>query len=73
MEKIVAVLNGERLSLQAFGDYLAPTTIFRFNWSYFDLIKLFNIFIDHILLRQEAIRTRIIQVDKAEVSDTSVS
>jgi hypothetical protein len=63
VEKIVAVLNGESLNLQDFEDCLPLTAIYRSNWSYIDLI----------LLRQEAICTRIIPVDEAEVSDTSVS
>ena len=68
VDKILAVVNGELLTLQDFENYLALTKIYQLGAADVDRPQAFRHFVDQTLLRQEASRTRIIQVDEAEVS-----
>jgi peptidyl-prolyl cis-trans isomerase SurA len=68
LDKILAVVNGEILTLQDFENHLALRTIYQPSATEVDRHQAFQRFLDHALLRQEALRTRIVQVDAAEVS-----
>jgi peptidyl-prolyl cis-trans isomerase SurA len=67
VDKILAVVNGEILTLQAFEDHLALRKIYQPDAADGDRHQAFHHFVDQALLRQEATRTRIVQVDEAEV------
>ncbi len=67
VDKIIAVVNGEILTLQGFEDHLALREIFQPGAIAVDRQQAFHHFVDQALLRQEASRTRIVQVDEAEV------
>jgi peptidyl-prolyl cis-trans isomerase SurA len=68
VDKIVAVVNGEILTLQDFEDHLALRQIYQPDAADVDRHQAFERFVEQALLRQEALRTRIIQVDETEVS-----
>jgi peptidyl-prolyl cis-trans isomerase SurA len=68
VDKILAVVNGEILTLQDFEDHLALSKIYRPDAAEVDRQQAFQRFVDQALLRQEAVRTRIVQVDEAQVS-----
>lgn len=68
VEKILAVVNGEILTLQDFEDHLALRTIYQADAVDVDRQQAFQCFVDQALLRQEALRTRIVQVGEDEVS-----
>ena len=73
LEKIVAVVNAEVVTLLDFDDHLALASVFRASpWggaqeTPFDREQALQRLIDHVLLRQEAIRTKIAQVEESEV------
>jgi hypothetical protein len=68
VDKLVAVVNGEILTLQDFEDHLALRELYQPGSNDLDRQQAFQRFVDQVLLRQEAVRTRIVQVDDAEVS-----
>jgi peptidyl-prolyl cis-trans isomerase SurA len=68
VDKILAVVNGELLTLQDFEDHLALSRVYQPDGVDVDRQQAFQRFIDQALLRQEALRTRIVQVDEMEVS-----
>jgi peptidyl-prolyl cis-trans isomerase SurA len=68
LDKILAVANGEVLTLQDFEDHLALRTIFQPGAVEVDRDRAFQRFVDQTLIRQEALRTRIVEVDDAEVT-----
>ena len=68
VDKILAVANGEVLTLQDFEDHLALRKIFQPGAAEVDRDRAFQRFVDQTLIRQEALRTRIVEVDEAEVS-----
>jgi hypothetical protein len=68
MDKILAVVNGEILTLQDFEDHLALRKMYQSGMPEVDRNQAFQRFVDQALLRQEALRTRVIQVDEGEVS-----
>jgi peptidyl-prolyl cis-trans isomerase SurA len=68
VEKILAVINGEILTLQDFEDHLALREIYQPDTDDTDRQQAFQRVVDQVLLRQEALRTRIVQVDDTEVS-----
>lgn len=68
VDKILAVVNGEILTLQDFEDHLALRKIYQSGPAEVDRHQAFQRFVDQALLRQEALRTRIVQVDEAEVN-----
>jgi peptidyl-prolyl cis-trans isomerase SurA len=68
VDKILAVVNGETLTLQDFEDHLALRTIYQPSAAEVDRHAAFQRFVDQVLLRQEAVRTRIVQVGEAEVN-----
>ena len=68
VDKILAVVNGELLTLQDFEDDLALRKIFQPDAAQVDRRQALQRFVDQALLRQEAVRTHIVQVDEAEVS-----
>ena len=68
VEKILAVVNGEILTLQDFEDHLALRTIYQTDTVDVDRQRAVQRFVDQALLRQEALRTRIVQVGEDEVS-----
>jgi SurA N-terminal domain len=68
LDKILAVVNGEILTLQDFEDHLALRKAYQSGSAEVDRPQAFQRFVDQALLRQEALRTRIVQVDEAEVS-----
>jgi len=68
VDKLVAVVNSEILTLQDFEDHLALRAIYQPEPDGLDRQQAFQRFIDQVLLRQEAVRTRIVQVDDAEVN-----
>jgi hypothetical protein len=68
VDKILAVVNGEILTWQDFEDYLALKEVHQPHAAEVDRQEAFQHFVDHALLRQEASRTRIVQVDEAEVN-----
>jgi len=67
VEKILAVVNGEILTWQDFEDHLALSELYQPHAA-LDRQEAFQRFVDQALLRHEALRTRIVQVDEAEVS-----
>lgn len=67
-EKILAVVNGEILTLQDFEDHLALRTIYPTDAVDVDRQQAVQRFVDQALLRQEALRTRIVQIGEDEVS-----
>jgi peptidyl-prolyl cis-trans isomerase SurA len=68
LDKILAVANGEVLTLQDFEDHLALRRIFQPGAVEGDRGGAFQRFVDQTLIRQEALRTRIVEVDDAEVT-----
>jgi hypothetical protein len=68
VDKILAVVNGEILTWQDFEDHLALGEIYQPHTAEVDRQEAFQRFVDQALLRQEAARTRIIQVDEAEIN-----
>jgi peptidyl-prolyl cis-trans isomerase SurA len=68
VDKILAVVNGELLTLQDFEDHLALSRIYQPEVADVDRQQAFQRFVDQTLVRQEALRTRIVQVDEVEVS-----
>src|ERR671936_1703081 len=66
VDKILAVANGEVLTLQDFEDHLALRKIFQPGAVEGD--RAFQRFVDQTLIRQEALRTRIVEVEDAKVS-----
>jgi hypothetical protein len=68
VDKLLAVINGELLTLQDFEDHLALREMYQPDAADSDRQQAFQRFVDQVLLRQEALRTRIVQVDEAEVS-----
>jgi peptidyl-prolyl cis-trans isomerase SurA len=68
VDKLLAVVNGEILTLQDFGDHLALRVVSQADAEDPDRQQALQRFVDQVLLRQEALRTRIVQVDDAEVS-----
>jgi peptidyl-prolyl cis-trans isomerase SurA len=68
VDKLLAVVNGEILTLQDFEDHLALRALSQPDADGPDRQQAFQRFVDEVLLRQEALRTRIVQVDDAEVS-----
>jgi peptidyl-prolyl cis-trans isomerase SurA len=71
LEKIVAVVNGELLTLQDFEDHLALLRVFRPEAAAVERQQAFQRFIDQTLIRQEAMRTRLVEVADADV-DASI-
>jgi peptidyl-prolyl cis-trans isomerase SurA len=69
VDKLVAIVNGEILTLQGFEDHLALREMYQPGSDDLDRQQAFQRFVDQVLLRQEALRTRIVQVDDAEVSE----
>jgi hypothetical protein len=67
VDKLLAVVNGEILTLQDFEDHLALRAVYQPDTDDPDRQQAFQRFVDQVLLRQEALRTRIVQVDDAEV------
>lgn len=73
LDKIMAVVNTEVVTLADFDDHLALTRVFRssvpgpMRESPVDREQAFQRLIAHILLRQEAMRTKIPMVEDAEV------
>jgi peptidyl-prolyl cis-trans isomerase SurA len=68
VDKIVAVVNSEVLTLQDFEDHLALRRVFQPGEGALDRMVAFERFVDEALLQQEALRTRSVQVDDAEVT-----
>jgi peptidyl-prolyl cis-trans isomerase SurA len=68
VEKILAVVNGEVLTLQDFEDHLALRRVFQPGTEENDRQVAFERLVEQTLLRQEALRTRIIQVDDVAVT-----
>ncbi|HEX9870402.1 MAG TPA: SurA N-terminal domain-containing protein [Candidatus Tectomicrobia bacterium] len=68
VDKLVAVVNGEILTVQDFEDHLALRSIYQPDVNDSDRQQAFQGLVDQVLLRQEALRTRLVQVDDAEVS-----
>jgi peptidyl-prolyl cis-trans isomerase SurA len=68
LDKILAVANGEVLTLQDFEDHLALRRIFQPSAVEGDRDRAFQRFVDQTLIRQEALRTRIVEVEDAEVT-----
>jgi peptidyl-prolyl cis-trans isomerase SurA len=68
VEKILAVVNGEVLTLQDFEDHLALRRVFQPGTEGNERQVAFERLVEQTLLRQEALRTRVIQVDDAEVT-----
>jgi peptidyl-prolyl cis-trans isomerase SurA len=68
VDKILAVVNGEILTWQDFEDHLALREVYQPHAAAVDRQEALQHFIDHALLRQEAARTRIVEVDEAEVN-----
>jgi peptidyl-prolyl cis-trans isomerase SurA len=68
VDKIVAVVNSEVLTLQDFEDHLALRRVFQPREGALDRMVAFERFVDEALLQQEALRTRSVQVDDAEVT-----
>jgi hypothetical protein len=75
LDKIVAVVNAEVLTLLDFEDHLALWQVFRPKSGgapqaspLGDRDQALQQFIDHTLLRQEALRTKIVGVEDAEVT-----
>jgi hypothetical protein len=68
VDKILAVVNGEILTLQGFEDHLALRKIYQPDATDVDRRQAFHHFVDQTLLRQEASRTRIVQVDEAALA-----
>jgi hypothetical protein len=68
VDKMLAVVNGEMLTFQDFDDYLALSRISQLGGEDIDRQHAFQRFVEHALLRQEALRTRISRVDEAAVS-----
>jgi peptidyl-prolyl cis-trans isomerase SurA len=68
IDKILAVVNGEILTLQDFDDHLVLRRVYQPEGDEVDRRQDLQRLVDHILLRQEALRTRIVQIDEAEVN-----
>lgn len=68
LDKILAVVNGEVLTLQDFEDHLALRRLFQPTAPEVDRQQALQRFVDHTLLRQEAVRTRIVEVTEAEIA-----
>jgi len=68
LDKILAVANGEVLTLQDFEDHLALRRVFQPGAVEVDRDGAFQRFVDQTLIRQEALRTRIVEVEDAEVT-----
>jgi SurA N-terminal domain len=68
VDKILAVVNGETLTWQDFEDHLALGEIYQPHAAEVDRQEAFQRFVDQALLRQEASRTRIVQVGEAEIN-----
>jgi hypothetical protein len=68
VDKLVAVVNGEILTVQDFEDYLTLRAIYQPDSDDPDRQQAFQRLVDQVLLRQEALRTRIVQVDDGEVN-----
>jgi hypothetical protein len=68
VDKILAVVNGEILTWQDFEDHLALREIYQPHVAEVDRQEALQRFIDQALLRQEASRTRIVQMDEAEMN-----
>lgn len=68
LDKIVAVVNGEVLTLSDFDNHLALLTVFQPSQDEPDRDQAFQRFIDQTLLRQEALRTKIVEVEELEVA-----
>jgi hypothetical protein len=68
LEKIVAVVNGEVLTLQDFEDHLALRSVLQPRAGNLDRQQALQRLVDQTLIQQEAIRTRIVEVDEAEVT-----
>jgi hypothetical protein len=73
LEKIVAVVNAEVVTLLDFEDHLALSSVFRTSpvggvrETPLDREQALQRLIDHVLLRQEATRTKIARVEESEV------
>lgn len=68
LDKIVAVVNAEVLTLQDFEDHLALLKVFQPRPVELDREQAFQRFIDQTLMRQEALRTKIVMVEELEVT-----
>jgi peptidyl-prolyl cis-trans isomerase SurA len=68
VDKILAVVNSDVLTLLDFEDHLALRRVFQPGGGEPDRTVAFAHFVEQTLLRQEARRTRIVQVDDAEVT-----
>jgi hypothetical protein len=68
MDKILAVINGEIPTSQDFEDYWALSGIYQPDGEDVDRQQALQRFVEHALLRQEALRTHSIRVDEAEGS-----
>jgi hypothetical protein len=64
VEKILAVVSGEILTLQDFEDHLALRKVSQTDAVEVDRQQAFQRFVDQALLRQEALRTRLIQISE---------
>jgi hypothetical protein len=68
VEKILAVVNGEILTLQDFEDHLAFRKVSQTDAVEVGRQQAFQCFVDQVLLQQEALRTRLVQIGEDEVS-----
>ncbi len=68
LDKIVAVVNAEVLTLLDFEDHLALSKVFQTGSVEAARERAFERFIDQTLLRQEALRTKIVEVGESEVA-----
>ena len=68
VDKVVAVVNADVLTLLDFEDHLALLKVFQPTAEDAPRELMFERFIDQTLLRQEALRTRTVEVGEAEVA-----
>lgn len=68
VDKIVAVVNGEVLTLQDFEDHIALHEVFQPHVADINRQEAFQRFIDQTLIRQEALRTRVVAIDQEEIT-----
>ena len=68
VDKIVAVVNAEVLTLLDFEDHLALVQVFQAGAADVTREQAFERFIDQTLLRQEALRTKIVEIEETDVA-----
>ena len=69
VDKVVAVVNADVLTLLDFDDHLALLKVFQSSADDVSRERAFERFIDQTLLRQEALRTKTVQAGEAEVAE----